>query len=99
MFGKIKIGDTVQARVTGIKADGKIDLSIREKAYIQMEKDANRLLEIIDSFDGVLPFSDKANPEVIKRETQMSKNEFKRAVGNLLKAGKIELKENCIRRK
>ena len=99
MFGKIKIGDTVQARVTGIKADGKIDLSIREKAYIQMEKDANRLLEIIDSFDGVLPFSDKANPEFIKRETQMSKNEFKRAVGNLLKTGKIELKENCIRRK
>ena len=99
MFGKIKIGDTVHARVTGIKADGKIDLSIREKAYIQMEKDANRLLEIIDSFDGVLPFSDKANPEFIKRETQMSKNEFKRAVGNLLKTGKIELKENCIRRK
>lgn len=99
MFGKIKIGDRIQARVTGIKADGKIDLSIREKAYIQMEKDANRLLEIIDSFDGVLPFSDKANPEVIKRETQMSKNEFKRAVGNLLKTGKIELKENCIRRK
>lgn len=98
-FGEIRVGDTVKARVTGVKADGKLDLSIREKAYVQIEKDAQKILAIIDSFDGVLPFTDKANPEVIKRETQMSKNEFKRAVGNLLKNGKIEIKETCIRRK
>lgn len=99
IFGEVRVGDTVKARVTGVKPDGKLDLSIREKAYIQIEKDAQKVLAIIDSFDGVLPFTDKANPEVIKRETQMSKNEFKRAVGNLLKNGKIEIKETCIRRK
>ncbi len=99
VFGEIRVGDKVKARVTGVKADGKLDLSIREKAYVQIEKDAQKILAIIDSFDGVLPFNDKANPEVIKRETQMSKNEFKRAVGNLLKNGKIEIKETCIRRK
>lgn len=99
VFGEIRVGDKVKARVTGVKADGKLDLSIREKAYVQIEKDARKILTIIDSFDGVLPFTDKANPEVIKRETQMSKNEFKRAVGNLLKNGKIEIKETCIRRK
>lgn len=99
VFGEIKAGDLVKARVAGVKPDGKLDLSIREKAYIQIEKDAQKVLAIIDSFDGVLPFTDKANPEVIRRETQMSKNEFKRAVGNLLKHGRIEIKENCIRRK
>lgn len=99
IFGEIKVGDTVQARVTGIKPDGKIDLSIREKAYLQIEKDAKKILTIMESFDGVLPFTDRANPEVIKRETQMSKNEFKRAIGNLLKKGQIEIKDNCIRRK
>lgn len=98
VVGELRIGDTVQARVTGVKPDGKLDLSVREKAYLQIEKDAVKILQIIDSFDGVLPFTDRANPEVIKRETQMSKNEFKRAIGNLLKNGKIELKENCIRR-
>ncbi len=98
-FGEVRVGDKITARVTGVKADGKLDLSIREKAYIQIEKDAQKILTIIDSFGGVLPFTDKANPEVIKRETQMSKNEFKRAVGNLLKNGKIEIKETCIRRK
>lgn len=98
VVGELRIGDTVQARVTGVKPDGKLDLSVREKAYLQIEKDAVKILLIIDSFDGVLPFTDRANPEVIKRETQMSKNEFKRAIGNLLKNGKIEIKENCIRR-
>lgn len=98
VVGELRIGDTVQARVTGVKPDGKLDLSVREKAYLQIEKDAVKILKIIDSFDGVLPFTDRANPEVIKRETQMSKNEFKRAIGNLLKNGKVEIKENCIRR-
>ncbi len=97
LYGPIQIGDTVTARVTEVKEDGKLDLSIREKAYLQIEKDAQRVLEIIDSFDGALPFTDKASPEVIKRETQMSKNEFKRAVGHLLKAGRIQITERAIR--
>lgn len=98
LYGEVKIGDTVTCRVTGVKEDGKLDLSIREKAYLQIETDAEKVLQIIDSFDGVLPFNDKASPEVIKRETRMSKNEFKRAVGHLLKKGMIEIKEKAIRR-
>lgn len=97
-FGEVKIGDTVTARVTAVKEDGKLDLSIREKAYLQIEEDANRVLKVIDSFDGALPFTDKAAPEVIKREMQMSKNEFKRAVGHLLKEKKILITEKAIRR-
>ena len=65
---------------------------------MQIEKDAREILSIIDSYDGVLPFNDKVSPEIIKRETGMSKNEFKRAVGTLLKAGKIEITEKVIRR-
>lgn len=98
LYGRVQVGDTVRARVAGVKPDGKLDLSLREKAYLQMAEDGERLLEIIDSFDGVLPFNDKASPEVIRRETQMSKNEFKRAVGGLLKAGKITITEKAIRR-
>lgn len=85
LYGSVKIGDVITARVTGVKDDGRLDLSIREKAYLQIGADAEKILRIIDSYDGVLPFSDKASPEVIKREMQMSKNEFKRAVGHLLK--------------
>lgn len=98
LYGAVEVGDTVNARVTEVKEDGKLNLSIREKAYLQIGVDAQRVLEIIDSFDGVLPFNDKASPEVIRRETQMSKNEFKRAVGHLLKTGRITITERAIRR-
>lgn len=98
LYGEVNIGDTVNARVTAVKEDGKLDLSIREKAYLQIADDAEKVLQVIDSFDGALPFNDKASPEVIRREMQMSKNEFKRAVGNLLKAGKITITEKAIRR-
>ena len=99
LYGKVRVGEDVTARVTEVKADGRLSLSIRDKAYLQMEKDAEEVLSIIDSYDGVLPFNDKVSPEIIKRETGMSKNEFKRAVGNLLKAGKIEITEKVIRRR
>ena len=99
MYGQVRAGEDITARVTEVKPDGRLTLSIREKAYIQIEKDAQEILSIIDSYDGVLPFNDKVSPEIIKRETGMSKNEFKRAVGNLLKAGKIEITEKVIRRK
>lgn len=97
LYGTVRIGDVVAARVTEVREDGKLSLSIREKAYLQIEKDAERIMEIIASFDGAMPFTDKASPEVIRRETQMSKNEFKRAVGHLLKAGKIQITERAIR--
>ncbi len=99
MYGRVEIGQDIQARVAEVLEDGRLNLSIREKAYVQMEQDAEEVLRIIDSYDGVLPFNDKVSPEIIKRETGMSKNEFKRAVGNLLKAGKIEITEKVIRRK
>lgn len=98
LYGTVRVGDTVNARVTAVKEDGKLDLSIREKAYLQIAADAEKVLKAIDSFDGALPFNDKASPEVIRREMQMSKNEFKRAVGNLLKTGKITITEKAIRR-
>ena len=99
LYGTVRIGDQITGRVVQVKEDGKLDLSIREKAYLQIKKDAEKILDVIDSYDGVLPFTDKATPEVIKRETQMSKNEFKRAVGHLLKEGRIEITPRAIRRK
>ena len=95
---KYRIGDVIMVRVTGIKEDGKCDVTIRDKAYIQMEDDAEALLDLIDSYAGVLPFTEKASPEVIKRETGLSKAAFKRAVGRLYKERKITLIDGKIRR-
>lgn len=98
MYGRFREGDPVKARVMRVREDGKLDLCVREKAYVQMGADAEAVLQAIDEFDGVLPFNDKARPETILREFNMSKNAFKRAVGRLLKEGKIRITEKTIER-
>lgn len=97
-FGGAAVGDRIQARVTAVKPDGKLDLSIREKGYMQIGTDAEQVMKVIEAFDGALPFTDKASPETIKREVSLSKNAFKRAVGHLLKEGRIEITEKSIRK-
>ena len=95
---KLYIGDQVNARVVRVREDGKLDLSLREKAYLQMDADCQLIMETIESYDGVLPFTDKANPAVIQRELGLSKNAFKRGVGRLLKQGRIEITPRGIRK-
>ena len=97
--GKYRPGEIVDLRVTEVKEDGKMNVTDRQKAYLQIEEDAESVLSVIDEFAGVLPFDDKASPEVIKREFGLSKNAFKRAIGHLLKEGKIEIKERRIYKK
>lgn len=96
LYGDIKIGDDITARVTGVKADGKLDLSLREKSYIQMDTDMDKILKKMEENGGKLDFNDKASPDLIKEKMQMSKNEFKRAVGHLLKEGKITIMPDSI---
>ena len=97
--GKYRPGEILDLRVTEVKEDGKMNVTDRQKAYLQIEEDAESVLSVIDEFAGVLPFDDKASPEVIKREFGLSKNAFKRAIGHLLKEGKIEIKERRIYKK
>ena len=99
MYGNIEIGSSVNARVMSVRADGRLNLSVREKAYLQMDTDAEKLLDMLEKGGGKIPFNDKAAPELIREKTNMSKNEFKRAVGRLLKEGKIEIKPDSIVRK
>lgn len=94
----ICVGDRVSARVTQVKEDGKLSLSVREKAHIQMNADAEKILRLLERYDGTLPFSDKADPELIREKTGMSKNEFKRAVGNLYKQRLILIEKDCIKK-
>ena len=96
VYHTYRVGETIRARVAAVKDNGKIDLSVREKAFIQMDVDAAKLVEYMEKNGGRIPFTDKASPETIRGEFEMSKNEFKRAVGRLLKEKKIEIREKDI---
>lgn len=95
-YGNLDVGKKIEARVVRVREDGKLDLSVREKVEVQMDKDAQIIWDALTARGGELPFTDKADPELIKKEFAMSKNAFKRAVGRLLKAGKIEIKAKSI---
>lgn len=99
LYTYLKPGDVVECRITGIREDGKCYLSLREKSYKQMDTDSKSLYERLEKAGGYLPYHDKSDPETIKRQLGLSKASFKRAVGRLLKEGKITLTDNGIQMK
>lgn len=97
LYGKPEVLDMVTARVVKVKEDGKLDLAVRQKAHIQMDTDAEALLELLKQNGGKLPIGDKSSPDKIRKWTGMSKNEFKRAEGRLYKERKIMVEPESIR--
>ncbi|TAH66026.1 MAG: RNA-binding protein [Anaerolineaceae bacterium] len=100
LFKPLQNGEVIKARVAGIREDNKLTLSLRDKSYIQMDTDAEMILQnLVDEEDGFLPFHDKSNAEDIKNKFQLSKNAFKRAIGKLYKNGTITIEDDGIRLK
>lgn len=97
LLGDIRPGTVVQARISEILPDGRLNLSLRDKAYIQMDKDAELIYERLVKAGGFLPLHDKSEPELIRSELSMSKNDFKRAIGRLFKQRKILIGEDGIK--
>ncbi len=93
----LRIGEEVEARVLSVREDGKLNLSLRKKGYIQMDIDGEKIMEKLKANEGFLPYHDKSDPELIRREFHMSKNEFKRAIGKLYRSHKILITEKGIR--
>lgn len=91
LYRSLKVGDSVEARVIHVKEDGKLDLSLREKAYVQMDTDAEMIFKKLQEAGGFLPYHDKSDSDVIKVQFNLSKNAFKRGVGRLLKEGRIQI--------
>ena len=96
LYNNVYVGDEIEGRIVNIREDGRADLALKDVAYKQMISDSEMVFDVIKSYKGVLPFNDKADKELIKRELGLSKNAFKRAVGKLLKEGKIKITEKTI---
>lgn len=97
VYSSHRIGDKIEARVTKVREDGKLDLSIREKANVQTDEDVIQILTKMIKNGGILNLNDDSSPEEIKKQLNMSKGAFKRAVGRLLKEKKIQIIEKGIK--
>lgn len=90
-YSEPRLGEVVNGRVIGVRPDGMLNISLKPRAHEVISSDAQMILTFLErSKDGVIPFSDKSTPEEIQATFAISKGQFKRALGSLLKAKKIK---------
>lgn len=93
MTSPLRLGQTVECRVTFVREDGRLNGSMRARKEVSYEEDANRILQILKDRGGSMPYTDSTDPEILKDKFGISKSAFKRAMGRLLKLGLVEQEE------
>ena len=96
IYKDISIGDRLKGTVKKVRSDNKLDISLNQIGYRNIEPNAEHILFELQDNGGFLPLNDKSNPEDIKDKLQMSKKNFKKAIGSLYKERQIEIKDDGI---
>ncbi len=97
IFQKITPGDQIKGYVKKVRPDGKIDLTLQRHGYRGIEPNAQQILKELEASGGFIDLNDKSDPDDIKEVFQLSKKSFKRAIGSLYKARKIDIEKDGIR--
>ncbi|WP_223592871.1 CvfB family protein [Neobacillus bataviensis] len=84
-----RLGEKVEGRIIDIKEDGTINVSLLARKEESQDLDAERIYEYLMSRNGAMPYNDKSMPEDIQERFQLSKGAFKRALGKLMKDGRV----------
>jgi predicted RNA-binding protein (virulence factor B family) len=90
----LKVGEVLDARVTFVREDGRLDASLRETKELAINSDAEKVLKFIQEHGGEINIHDKSDPDEIYNTFKISKAAFKRAIGHLLKERLIEKVDN-----
>ena len=96
LFREVHIGDKVEAYVSRITDDNRIDLSLQQKGFAQVKDSAEVLYEAIVAAGGSLNLTDNSTPEEIKERLGMSKKLFKRSLGVLMSHNRVVCTEGAI---
>ena len=96
ILGAYEVGEVVEVRINKVLEDGKLDLSLRDRDYIQMDSDSKTIVAKLKEKGGSLNLHDKSSPEEINKELKKSKAGFKRAIANLYKEKIIEITKDGI---
>jgi predicted RNA-binding protein (virulence factor B family) len=96
IYQDISVGDRLKGIIKKIRPGNKLDISLGQIGYRNIEPNAERIMQELEDNSGFLNLTDKSNPEAIKDILQMSKKSFKKAVGSLYKQKLITIKEDGI---
>ncbi|MFC7370681.1 S1 RNA-binding domain-containing protein [Fictibacillus iocasae] len=89
MTRKLRLGEKVSARVSFVREDGRINMSMKPRKEEAYSEDAEAILHYLRKNKGQMALTDKSAPSEIEETFQISKAAFKRAMGKLLKENKI----------
>lgn len=87
-------GDRLTGFIKNIRPDKKIDVVLHKPGYAAIEPNAQRVLLNIREKNGCLKLSDNSDPDEIKKQLQMSKKAFKKAIGILYKKRLIRIADD-----
>ncbi|MFI2742335.1 S1 RNA-binding domain-containing protein [Zhouia sp. PK063] len=96
IFQDLVIGQELKGVIKKVRPDGKIDVSLQQLGYKNIEPSSQKILDVLKDYEGFLPLHDKSDPEEIKETLEMSKKAFKKAIGNLYKQKMIAIKDDGI---
>ena len=96
LFRPIRVGDSCRGWVRKITEDMRIDVSLQQQGLAEVETSVVKLEQMLKEHGGVLGVNDRSEPQDVARLTSMSKKVFKRALGMLLKRGKVRQTEHGI---
>lgn len=88
-----RVGDLVEGRIIDVKPDGTVNVSLLKRSHEKLGDDAEKILAYLNQRGGSMPYWDKSYPEDIEKRFTMSKGAFKRAIGQLMKEGKVYQEE------
>ncbi|MPR32338.1 CvfB family protein [Salmonirosea aquatica] len=97
IFKNINVGDQLKGYVKKIRPENRLDISLEKVGVERFDPLNERILAALRDNNGFLPLHDDSTPEAIYEGLEMSKRNFKKSIGNLLKKGKIRFEENGIR--
>ena len=90
IYKPIEVEQHIKAWVKRVREDGKIDLTINDRADRRTGALAERIMSYIGQ-SGAMPLSDKMPPAHIEMLFQCSKKDFKKAVGHLYRERRIAI--------
>ena len=96
IFKDLSIGDRMKGTVKKIRPGNKLDISLGKVGYRNIEPNAETIMHELEDNGGFLKLTDKSHPDDIKDILQMSKKNFKKAIGSLYKQRLIEIKDDGI---
>lgn len=85
----LRMGQEVECRVAFVRADGRINVSLRPQKEDALAEDAQCILQFLQERGGKMPYGDGTSPEIIRTKFGLSKASFKRALGRLLRQGRV----------